>query len=288
MLRRLLLILLLFTSSMATATVEEGAITVIASIKPVAMLVSAIAHKHVVIDALLSGAASPHHYALKPSDIKRLNEADLIVWVGPKLETFLLKPLLTESMAQKILQLDDKEAHAQADTDAHYWLDPLVAVKYARLIAAKLTSIDPGHANNYAVNADKLITQLEQFDKETQKKLQPVRDRGFVVVHDAYHHFISRYQLNQIASITDSADHRAGLKTATGIRTQIQEGNLECMIMESLAQRNMVASLTAGSQIQTAIIDPLAASSNTASSAYLDYLRSVVNLFYRCLSEGNN
>ena len=48
---------------------------------------------------IVEGAGSPHTYALKPSQARRLQEADLVFWVGNTLEPFLQKPL--ESIASK-------------------------------------------------------------------------------------------------------------------------------------------------------------------------------------------
>ncbi|MFW5680573.1 MAG: metal ABC transporter solute-binding protein, Zn/Mn family, partial [Pseudomonadota bacterium] len=42
---------------------------------------------------LLPAGASPHAYALRPSEAARLERADLVVWVGPDLERFLERPL---------------------------------------------------------------------------------------------------------------------------------------------------------------------------------------------------
>ncbi|MNP19013.1 High-affinity zinc uptake system protein ZnuA precursor [compost metagenome] len=44
-------------------------------------------------DVLLPAGASPHHYSLRPSDLRRVKEADLVYWIGPDLESFLPKVL---------------------------------------------------------------------------------------------------------------------------------------------------------------------------------------------------
>lgn len=66
---------------------------VLTSIRPLGFIASAIADGVTTTEVLLPDGASPHDYALKPSDIKRLREADLVVWVGPEMEAFLTKPV---------------------------------------------------------------------------------------------------------------------------------------------------------------------------------------------------
>ena len=70
---------------------------------------------------LVKGAASPHDYAMRPSDAAALNDADLIVWIGEVFETFLAKPLEALAGNAEVVTLIEL---AGADGDPHIWLDP--------------------------------------------------------------------------------------------------------------------------------------------------------------------
>ena len=64
---------------------------VVTSMKPLGFIAAAIAgwgHRHQV---LLPDGASEHDYSLRPSDVKRLQNADLVVWIGPEMEAFMDK-----------------------------------------------------------------------------------------------------------------------------------------------------------------------------------------------------
>ncbi|BDX02022.1 zinc ABC transporter substrate-binding protein [Marinomonas pontica] len=63
------------------------------SIKPVSMVVAAIAGDKAEIQQIVSSTASPHDFAMRPSDLKKILNADVVVWVGESLERFLEKPL---------------------------------------------------------------------------------------------------------------------------------------------------------------------------------------------------
>ncbi|MDP5056259.1 MAG: zinc ABC transporter substrate-binding protein, partial [Marinomonas hwangdonensis] len=63
------------------------------SITPVSMVVAAIAGDKADIEQIVSSTASPHDFALRPSDLRKLHNADTVVWVGESLENFLEKPL---------------------------------------------------------------------------------------------------------------------------------------------------------------------------------------------------
>lgn len=80
--------------------------SVVATIKPVAAIAAALmqgtqAKPHLLVD----GNSSPHVYSLKPSDAAALQRADLILWVGPGLETFLGEALSTLPQHARVLEL---------------------------------------------------------------------------------------------------------------------------------------------------------------------------------------
>ncbi|MBC6717574.1 zinc ABC transporter substrate-binding protein [Aurantimonas sp. DM33-3] len=94
--RMLRLLLLASATSLASfAPAQAEAPKVIASIKPVHSLVSSVMAGVGEPTLLVAGSASPHTYAMKPSDAAALQDADIVFWVGDALETFLVKPIGT-------------------------------------------------------------------------------------------------------------------------------------------------------------------------------------------------
>lgn len=91
---------ILFSSvafSVFSATAAWSEVSVVTSIKPIHSLVAAVMDGAGTPDLLVEGGASPHTYSLKPSQAAKLEQADVIFWVGPQIETFLEKPI--ESIA---------------------------------------------------------------------------------------------------------------------------------------------------------------------------------------------
>jgi len=82
---------------------------VVASIKPVHALVAAVMEGVGKPDLIVGGAASPHAYALKPSQAQALENADLIFWVGHELESFLEKPIETIGAHARSVELIDAD-----------------------------------------------------------------------------------------------------------------------------------------------------------------------------------
>ncbi|MBF0321557.1 MAG: zinc ABC transporter substrate-binding protein [Magnetococcales bacterium] len=79
--------------------------SVVATIMPLHSLVSGTMAGFAKPVLLLPGASSPHTYALRPSDVRSLEKARLIVRAGKDLETFLERPLTTLAARSRILSL---------------------------------------------------------------------------------------------------------------------------------------------------------------------------------------
>ena len=82
---------------------------------------------------LVPGGPSPHSYSLKPSDAGALNQADIVIWAGPQVETFLDGKLATLAPDATIIEMTALDgimlhhlraggiwdAHAHDDGDEH-------------------------------------------------------------------------------------------------------------------------------------------------------------------------
>ncbi len=74
----------LFSSAQAHAEIE-----VLTSIKPLQLIAAAVQDGVGKPAVLLPPGASPHHYAMRPSDVRQIRSADLFYWIGPDMEGFL-------------------------------------------------------------------------------------------------------------------------------------------------------------------------------------------------------
>lgn len=85
-----------FSGAIHAATTEvkqDKPLKIVTSIRPLALLAQELVGSEDEVIQLLTADRSPHHYQLTVSDRQKMEQAELIVWVGPELETFLQKPL---------------------------------------------------------------------------------------------------------------------------------------------------------------------------------------------------
>ena len=102
----LILSILSFLTIFVPANAE---IKVVATIKPIHSLASYLMDGVGKPDLIVDGYASPHGFALKPSQAKMIQNADIIFWVGEDIESLLEKPLKTiAKKAEKIELMEIK------------------------------------------------------------------------------------------------------------------------------------------------------------------------------------
>lgn len=91
---------------------------IVTSLKPIELLVRAVATEQTRITTLVPANASPHTYQMRPSERKALANADLIFWVGPSMETFLERLLTGNEFRDRALALAPTDL--SASTEEHH------------------------------------------------------------------------------------------------------------------------------------------------------------------------
>ena len=105
---RLLKSMLLASTLLSVSAYNAQAdVNVVASIKPVHSLVAAVMDGVGSPGLIVDGAGSPHTYALKPSQARELQNADVVFWIGHEMEAFLEKPLEAIATKAKAVELID-------------------------------------------------------------------------------------------------------------------------------------------------------------------------------------
>jgi zinc transport system substrate-binding protein len=233
-------------------------------------------------DLLLKGGASPHDYALRPSDARRLAAADVVVWVGRDLEMFLAKPLATLAHRARVVAVGSVGDLGGA-ADPHVWLDPRNARAIVDRVADALTVVDPDHAGVYADNAAKMRARLAVLDDALARDLAPVRDLPYIVFHDAYRYFERRYGLNQVGAVVLNPQRRPGARRIAELRRLIQARDARCVFREPQFQSRIIRTLVEGTDARIGVLDPLGGALPAGEAAYFDMMHGLVRAMTDCL-----
>jgi zinc transport system substrate-binding protein len=283
---------------------------VVVSIAPIHSLVASVMEGAGEPELLIRPEVSPHDYALKPSDVRKLAGADLVVWVGPALETYLVKPLQTEGVPQLELLnaagIDphpfpegvghdhgqeaaaadghDEHGHDELGLDPHIWLDPQRAEAIVKDVAQRLIAMDPENADLYEANEGLALAGLKALDSEIAARLAPLRSKPFVTFHDGYSYFVGRYGLQQVGQYSVHPEQLPGAASLKALRTMISDNGVACAFSEPQFDPALIQSLAGSAKISVGVLDPLGAGLQPGVSLYGDLLRKDAEAIAGCLS----
>jgi zinc transport system substrate-binding protein len=271
-----------------------SALEILTSIKPLQLIAIEITDGVTEPKALLPANVSPHDYALRVSDVKSIRSADLVVWFGSDLESFMAslvsnsKHLLTlsEEKSIKLRKFDEvvsHEGHDHGSYDSHIWLGPDQALQYAQSLAAKLSEIDAANADTYQKNVDIFKVKLHEKTKQIEQQLSSITDDGYYVFHDAYGYFEDFFGLNNLGYFTVSPERKPGAKTLINIRTTLKEQNVKCVFSEPQYTPAVIDSTIRGTQTKVGVLDPLATDIDAEKGSYFAFLDSITHSFSGCL-----
>ncbi|MEC9344296.1 MAG: zinc ABC transporter substrate-binding protein [Pseudomonadota bacterium] len=334
---RLAVSLLATLLALAGAHAATAQPRVVASIKPVHSLVAAVMDGVGEPELIVTGAGSPHDYALRPSQARMIERGDLVFWIGEGLETFLARPLESLGGRAVLVELADTpgltllapreggafeahghgdeahehesheegaeaheehEEHADHDDDAagheaghdghgafnpHLWLDPRNAAAMLDAIADALATADPANAARYRDNARAYASRLHALEGDIAERLAPVKDRPFVVFHDAYPYFEHRFGLSAAGSITLHPEHAPGAERIAEIRARFAETDAACVFSEPQFEPRLVSVVIEGTGARTAELDPLGATLEPGPDLYIGLLSGMADSFAGCL-----
>tara|TARA_R110000737_G_scaffold142113_1_gene172793 strand:+ start:485 stop:1423 length:939 start_codon:yes stop_codon:yes gene_type:complete len=285
---------------------------VMTDIAPVQSIVARVMQGVGEPGVILPPGASPHEHAMKPSEARALQQADLVFWVGEALTPWLEKPLASLASNAKAVELmaaegtlvlpfrtdlafgdadhdhDHEAEHAEAHghthegQDPHIWLDPENAIVWTRLIATTLAQADPDNAANYAANAVQAEAELTALTGEITAEFAKVADVRFVTFHDAYQYFEHRFDVPAAGAISESDARAPSAARMAGIRDLVAAQHVHCIFAEPQFNSGLVDTVFAGSGIKLAVIDPLGTEFAPGAALYPELIRDIGQKMAAC------
>lgn len=301
----------LFATAVSTAGL--AAPQVVATIKPIHSIAANVMAGVAEPELLLDAAVSEHTAQLTPSQVEVMQKADLIVAVGENLEAFLHKALenpeigqkkvftASEASGVKTLPARDgglwephadasEEAHAEeghdhdhGGKDPHIWMDPENAKAIARALATTLGGLDSANAAKYQDNAEKFAAGLDALADEIKTEIAPVKDKRYIVFHDAYQYFEARFGMNPAGSVTVNPEVTPGARRLKEIHDRIAEANAVCVFAEPQFEPKYVETVIEGTKAKTAVLDGLGSEEPKGPGAYAGMMRRFVKSLTACL-----
>ena len=292
----------------ACPAVAISAPNVVVSLKPVHSLVASIMHGVGDPSVIIEGAASPHTYQMKPSDAVKLEQADIIFWVGHDMEKFMEKPLETLGAKAKIVELDEApgliklptresgtfEPHDDGDVphadgseeyDLHLWLNTSNGKAMAAMIEKTLVDADPSNAQIYAKNLANLNDRLDKLSADIKTTIAPIKDKPFIVFHDAYQYFEKEFGVAVAGSITVSPESLPGAARIAQIHDKVKSLKSTCVFAEPQFEPTLINVVLEGTDAKSGVLDPEAGALTKGENLYSEMMMEIATSLRACLSK---
>ncbi|WP_372614406.1 zinc ABC transporter substrate-binding protein [Aquicoccus sp.] len=338
---RYILPLLLTTLPATTLPARADAPRVATDLAAVQSLIAQVAGDQAEIGFFMRPGASPHGYAMRPSEAQLLQDADIVIWMGPDMSPGMTESIATLAPDATSLPLldvpgavlhsrrdravfvdahdddhgndndhdhdhgdqdhahgddhdhdhadenhahDDDHAHDHGDTDPHAWLDPVNAQLWLGVIAETLAAANPDAADLYRANAAQARARLDGLQTDIAARLAPVQDRNFVVFHDAYQYFETRFGMSSTAAISPVDASSPGPRRLAELQEALEEHDVVCIFSEPQFDPGLVTTLTEGTPVRAAVIDPLGGDLEPGPDFYSALLTDLADTMAGCLS----
>jgi len=248
-----LLLIMLALSLLFPGSVFAKPLNVVATTSIAADLIRDLGGNHVKVTALMGPGVDPHDYRATQGDLRRLRDADLIVYHGLRLEERMTTALERLGRDKPTLVLaeampKDHIIHIDGEPDPHTWMSPRVWMHTVRAAEQKLADLLPEHRFQIEGNRIRLLTQLTALDQDIRTQIGriPEAQRVLVTAHDAFNYLGRDYGLELVGIQGLSSATEAGLKDIQRVREIVIERQIRAVFFESSVSPRAIEALQKG------------------------------------------
>ena len=293
-----LLVAFLFILSSANALAQAKVVT---SIKPLQLIAAAITDGVSTPSALIPDNQSPHHFSLRPSDVRRMLEADVLIWVGPGLETYLARAVtqsaqnaqvietaqLEEMFLLDLQEADHSHAHAHDDNhpyDPHLWLNTDNALLIAQSLLEALVAKDSANAHIYRDNFARFESDILALSLQLRDQFLPLQGSQYAVYHNGTQYLEQQLGLAHLFVLAPDHEQQPGIRHLLSVREQVEALQPHCLLTDINANDATINTVFQNREIRQASLDTLGASIEVSRDAYQRLIQGLSQSVYQCLS----
>ena len=206
-------------------------------------LVENIGGERVLVSGLMGPGVDPHLYRPSASDVKKLQDADIVFYNGLDLEgkmgDIFVKIGREGTAVWAVSENIPTESLLSLDTaghfDPHIWWDTELWMEAAKVVETGLSEYDPENSQTYEENLEKYLTHLHDLNQKSLEKMNsiPKEQRVLVTAHDAFQYFGYAYGLEEMAIQGWSTDSEAGIREIQNLADEIAERKIKAIFVET-------------------------------------------------------
>jgi zinc transport system substrate-binding protein len=279
------------------SAVCSAANKVVTSTHPLALITAELVPKAITVESVGGRNHGLHHQGFKPSQIKRVSEADLVLWLGVEIDASFAKVMakaepsairdlaalvsLQAPLSSSIKEHGERNDDHHGAIDVHVWLNPLNALALAAEISLQLVSTWPQYKAEIEGNFRQLRRKIEPISSEGLGKYQ---NRDFLALHDAYGHLARFYGLNSIGAIVGGGGEKPGAQHLWQLEKQLNGRDAICVLVQPQFSQRYLSSIGSVVAVVSAEIDPAASDYVVAKGEFIRYSKDIAKSLATCIS----
>lgn len=266
------------------------------STQDIAAIAKVMGGEYVDVHSLTQGTRDPHFAVAKPSMIRKVYQADLLIVIGAEMELGWM-PLLLKSSRNANIQpgqsghldlsrsvvlsgkLDGPVSRDKGDVHSagnpHYWLDPRNGVRMAYAISQKLSELDAKHAELYLENYSKFKKMIEEKYSQWQAELSFLKDQPVIAYHTSFVYLANAFGFKIVDEVESVPGIAPGAASLAGLVGRIKQDRIKWLIMEPFYERRSAEYLMQQTGIKLAIL-PQSVGAESQIKQYSDLFDSIV------------
>ena len=269
------IVFLIFDTSLALTT----PVKVVTTLPILKEFAEQVGREHVQVTSLISGFESEHSYSPKPSDLKAIGEARLLVEIGLGLEMWVgglvknaANPRLRVVTTSHDIAIIRDASEPNSPGNPHIWLDPENAKIMTRHIADGLMEADPAHTTDYRANLDDYVQRLTDSERELQLLVATLGDRRIVTYHPAWPYFARRFGFRIEGDIVGQVGAEPTAAHLARLARRMKSEKIKVIVSEPQLNQKVAQALAGETGARIVLLSPLPGAI-TGTNTYISMLR---------------
>lgn len=240
-----------------------------------AAIAKSIGGDHVEVHSLTIGSRDPHFAVAKPSMIRRVYRADLLLVIGVDMEIGWLPALLQASRNTQVqpgssgyldlstavnllgkmhgvVTRDMGDVHAKGNP--HYWLDPRNGILMAQAMSERLSQLDPQHATDYRANFSAFEKKIKEKMPQWRAELKALNGQSVIAYHSSFVYLADAFGFRLVDEVEPKPGISPSAASLNALITRIKKEQIELLIMAPYYERRSARYLNEQTAIQIAVL----------------------------------
>jgi zinc transport system substrate-binding protein len=277
----IILIMLLIVSASTLITVltrqksgENNKITIVTSFYPMYILTANIT-RHIpgveVINLTEPTSGCLHDYQLTTSDMKKLENADMLIINGGGMENFtgnILKtypdlPVVNASEGIKYLKgeghhhEEDNKEHNSEEYNAHVWLNMDYYIKQIQTIQEALSKYDVKNAKKYQDNGNAYQSKILSLKNDMESALKGAENTKVIIFHDSFAYLAEELGFNVVHAVDMDSESSLSAGEIAEVVDEVKENQIRILFTEEQFSTSVADNIAEETGAKVYILDSI-------------------------------